>query len=191
MSFHIVILFLTNLEHQIHREEQGCESAAETVRLIFDLAAQGQSLAKIATRLYEEKRPTPSEHRTSESEPSCIWSRPVIADILRDEQYIGTYVAGKTKKHEIGSRKKTKVDESKWIKIPNHHPVIVDKAVFDAAHVSSTPKTRNSASIKPWSCCFSLVTSFHRLENATALACISSHVSCIDLTALMALYQKL
>ena len=109
------------------------QSAAETVRLIFDLAAQGQSLTKIAARLYEEKRPTPSEHRTPKGEPACIWGRSVIAGILRDEQYIGTYVAGKTKKHEIGSRKQVKVDESEWIKIPNHHPVIVDKTIFDAA----------------------------------------------------------
>ena len=108
------------------------QPAAETVRLIFELAANGHSLAKIAARLYEDKRPTPSEHKKCLPQPACIWNKPVILGILSDEQYIGTYIAGKTKRAEVGSRKTVKVPESKWIKIPGHHPAIIEKAVFDA-----------------------------------------------------------
>jgi len=112
--------------------------AAETVRLIFALAAQGQSLSKIAARLYEEKRPTPTEHKRLSrnvlaKDFAGIWGNPQILEILCDEQYIGTYVAGKTKRLEVGSRKSVKVPPSEWIRIPNHHPAIIGKEVFEAA----------------------------------------------------------
>ena len=114
------------------------EPAAETVRLIFSMAAEGQSLAKIAARLYEKKRPTPSEHKghsrqTLTNDLPCVWGKSVILHILSDEQYIGTYTAGKTKTPEIGSSKVVSVNKADWIRIPDHHPAIVDKAIFDAA----------------------------------------------------------
>ena len=114
------------------------EPAAETVRMIYGMAASGLSLAKIAARLYEEKRPTPTEYKKHSRQVlakdfSCLWNKPYILEILSDEQYIGTYVAGKTKTLEVGSGKAVKVDESDWIRIPNHHPPIIDKAVFNAA----------------------------------------------------------
>ena len=112
--------------------------AAETVRLIFGMAAEGQSLARIAARLYAEKRPTPLERKGhSRKEPEkympCVWGKSVILDILSDEQYIGTYTAGKTKAPGIGSNKVVEVDKSEWIRISDHHPAIIDKELFDAA----------------------------------------------------------
>ena len=41
--------------------------------------------------------------------------------ILEDQRYIGTYVIGKRKVKEIGSRHTQLKDESEWFKIPNHH----------------------------------------------------------------------
>ena len=114
------------------------EPAAETVRLIFSMAADGRSLAKITARLYADKRPTPSEYKGYSSrkitkEMSCIWGKSVILDILADEQYIGVYTAGKTRKLDVGSSKVVEVDRADWIRIPNHHPAIVEKALFDTA----------------------------------------------------------
>ena len=116
------------------------EPAAETVHLIFNMAAEGQSLSKITARLYEEKRPTPSEYKgyamkKLAKDMSCLWGKAVILDILSDEQYIGTYTAGKTRKVDVGSSKVIDVDKSEWIRIPNHHPAIIGKSVFDAARV--------------------------------------------------------
>jgi hypothetical protein len=114
------------------------ETAAETVRIIYDLAADGQSLTQIAARLYNDKRPTPTEykqlaHQVLAKDFSCVWGKPQILDILSNEQYIGTYIAGKTKILEVGSGKAVKVDESEWIKIPDHHPAIIDKDLYAAA----------------------------------------------------------
>ena len=114
------------------------EPAADTVRLIFNLTAQGYSHNQIAARLYEEKRPTPAEYKgkrglVKAKDFTCMWNKSAIMAMLADEQYLGTYVAGKTRTLDIGSGKQLAVDPSEWIRIPNHHPAIVDKPLFDAA----------------------------------------------------------
>jgi len=116
------------------------EPAAETIRLIFDLAANGKKLTEIAASLYTEKRPTPSEYRSSEGDSSSRWSIPVLHSIIHDEQYIGTYTAGKTKRLEVGSRKTVRIDEPNWIKIPDFHPAIVDKTVYKLAQENISKK---------------------------------------------------
>ena len=121
------------------------EPAAGTVRLIFNMAAQGDSLASIVAKLYDDRHPTPKEyknqtHSGSASDLSCLWDKTVILSMLSNEQYIGTYVAGKSKSIEIGSGRSVPVDESEWIKIPDHHPAIIIKPVFEAV----CKKTNNS-----------------------------------------------
>lgn len=113
--------------------------AAETVRMIFALAAEGNSYSAIAKRLYDAKRPTPAEYkmrckrikRELGSKYDCLWKNSILLNILSDEQYIGTYIAGKTSSIEVGSKKVVWNDESLWIKIPNHHPAIIDSTTFD------------------------------------------------------------
>lgn len=122
--------------------------AAEIVRLIFKLASEGYILKDIASQLYEQKVLTPSEYKSQLrakplKEPICIWRPEVIRNILSDEQYIGTYIAGKTKTAEIGSRKIYHVDKSEWIRIPNHHTAIVSDRLFNYVQegVKSKPKS--------------------------------------------------
>ena len=110
--------------------------AAVTVRIIFDMYAGKESIAAIEKRLYDEGRPTPAawkKHRwktASTEEFQCIWQKSVILSILRDEQYIGTYIAGKTCTKEIANPNRTKNDEADWIKIPDHHPAIISLELF-------------------------------------------------------------
>ncbi len=113
------------------------EPAAEVVRMIFRLAAEGCGLVEIERRLYEGKHPTPGEHKKHrkdayQSELSCVWHKSVILQILQNEQYLGTYIAGKTCKPEIGSHSQVKKSKSEWIMIPHHHPAIIDEALFEA-----------------------------------------------------------
>jgi hypothetical protein len=102
------------------------------------MASDGQGLAQIAARLYTDKHPTPTEHKqlarqVLTKDSTCLWNKSYILEVLSNEQYIGTYVAGKTKILEIGSGKAVNVDESEWIRTPDHHPAIIGKAVYDAA----------------------------------------------------------
>ena len=53
-----------------------------------------------------------------------------------DQRYIGTYVIGKRKVKEIGSRHTQLKDESEWFKIPNHHPAIISVDLFEKANAS-------------------------------------------------------
>jgi hypothetical protein len=61
-----------------------------------------------------------------------IWDKPRLIALLKDKQYIGTYVAGKQTNECVGSKKSVRIPESEWIKIPDHHPAIVDRALFEA-----------------------------------------------------------
>ncbi len=111
------------------------EPAAETVRLIFALALDGVSASKIAARLYDEKRPTPGEYKrllrqNTGNPPRCIWERSAIQAILANEQYIGTYTAERTKRLEVGNKRSIRLDDSEWIRMPNHHPAIVSPDTF-------------------------------------------------------------
>jgi hypothetical protein len=117
------------------------EPAAETVRLMFTLAAEGKSLAEIARRLYEEKRPTITEYHKKAENPTCTWNLSGVRSILIEEQYTGTYIAGRTKSADVGSKLQIKVNESEWIKIPNHHPAIIEKSLFDAVREVQTAKS--------------------------------------------------
>jgi hypothetical protein len=116
------------------------EPAAETIRFIFSLTLSGNSIDEIRQKLYEEKHPTPNMHKNRAEHSGYIWNQSSIRSILMDEQYTGTYVSGKTENTVIGSRNSRKIDESEWIKIPNKHPAIIDKAVFDS--VSEILKAR-------------------------------------------------
>ena len=75
------------------------KSAAETVKLIFELRLKGKSLSQIAEQLYRQKCPTPREYKRNILNPSCIWSLSVIRKLLGDEQYTGIYIAGRKKKN--------------------------------------------------------------------------------------------
>ncbi len=113
--------------------------AAETVRIIFGMYAEGKSLSAIEKRLYEETRPTPAawkKHRRQTAEVEeyrCVWQKSVIRSILHDEQYTGTYTAGKTRTVEVGNHNRAKNAKEDWVRIPDHHPAIISQELFDAA----------------------------------------------------------
>jgi hypothetical protein len=113
------------------------EPAADTVRYIFQLYADGASIANIQRRLYEEKVPTPAEYKKlangtiSLENLTFIWDKASLTALLKDEQYTGTYVAGKQTNAQVGNKKSVRIPESEWIKIPDHHPAIVDRALFE------------------------------------------------------------
>jgi hypothetical protein len=113
------------------------QPADEIVRLIFEMYVQKKGLSQIAEHLYRKEIPTPTfwkghKHRMSgNTKFQCVWGESVILGILRDEQYLGTYVAGKTRSTHVGSKTAEKVCEEDWIRIPDHHPAIISQELFD------------------------------------------------------------
>lgn len=128
------------------------EPAADTVRHIYSLALEGCSLAQIAKRLYDEKRPTPSKHKGYQKNNGCAWTLSGIREILRDEQYTGTYIAGRTKTLDVGSSEIIKQPESEWYMIPDHHPVIVEKMLFDAVRtiINKNGEVKRKRDVGTW-----------------------------------------
>jgi len=124
------------------------ESAAETVRLIFNLAYNGKCNEDICKQLYEEKRPTPGLYKKRKRNGGYIWQSSCIKNILKDEQYIGTYIAGKTRTRDIGSDITEVVDESEWIKIPDHHPAIIENDLFYAVQSRNVKKSKTISESK-------------------------------------------
>ena len=114
--------------------------AAEVVRLIFQLSAEGVNAAAITRELYRRGIPTPGEYKAAHgnhthdiSRTNGIWSSSTVLQILEDERYTGTYVIGKRAVLEVGGTHRRMKDRSKWYIIPDHHPAIVDPATFEQA----------------------------------------------------------
>ena len=55
---------------------------------------------------------------------------------MEDERYTGVYVIGKRAVLEVGGTKSRLKDRESWCIIPDHHPAIVEKAVFDTVQAS-------------------------------------------------------
>jgi len=114
------------------------EEAAAVVRMIFECAATMRNAHDVVKMLYAKKIPTPAEYRKANgialhdtSRSNGIWQRSTILRFLEDERYTGTYIIGKRAVMEIGGRKTRLKPESEWVKIPNHHPAIVSRELYD------------------------------------------------------------
>ena len=114
------------------------EETAPHVRLIFDLARQGMSTRQISHFLMERGISTPGEYKAAQgiaqhdvSRSAGTWQSDTLMRVLRDERYTGTYIIGKRHVTEVGSSRTRLKDENDWIKIPDHHPALVSKEVYD------------------------------------------------------------
>ena len=109
------------------------DTTASVVNEIFDMALQGLSTKAISDKLYEVSYPTPSEqvklNKGYDIQPTNRWMPQAVRDILQDEQYIGTYIAGKT--YQVAGNKKYHKPKSEWVRIPDRHPAIIDKNIFE------------------------------------------------------------
>ena len=108
------------------------EAAASVVKEVFDMALQGLSTIEISDRLCAAGYPTPTEQKKLDKgqdiQPTNRWLSQAIKDMLKDEQYVGTYIAGKT--YQIATDKKYLVPKSEWIRIPGLRPAIISEDVF-------------------------------------------------------------
>ena len=117
--------------------------AAAVVQLIFQLAAEGINATAITRELFRRNIPTPGQYKAAHGNHThdisrChgIWSASTILRILEDERYTGVYVIGKRAVLEVGGNRSRLKDRESWYIIPDHHPAIVEKAVFDTVQAS-------------------------------------------------------
>ncbi len=100
------------------------EKEAETVRIIFDMYANGYSRNEIISRLNRENRYTKKGNAFAQNS---------LYEILTNEKYKGTYVYNRAASKNINNKRnnhKSK-DAEQIIRIPNGCPQIVDDDTFN------------------------------------------------------------
>jgi hypothetical protein len=126
-------------------EWEADETAAKVVQGIFEMAAQGLTVREICDKLYASNQPTPAEHfklaRGHDIQPTSLWPKLRVSEILKDEQYIGTYIAGKSFQDSYG--KKYRNPKSEWIMIPGKHLALVSKEVFEKVQAIRASSRKN------------------------------------------------
>ncbi len=114
------------------------EEVADNVRMIFKVGKETGSIPAIRSYLLKNKIPPPAMYRTLQKNPSylvppekMLWSTYLITRTLHDLRYIGTYVGNTSERYGVGIKKNKMKDKSEWVIIPNTHPAIIDKELFE------------------------------------------------------------
>ena len=104
---------------------------AEVVRQIFQMALAGMTTSQIRDKMFEAKHLTPKEYSDMKNGkkilPKYKWGTWAVSRMLTNEQYTGSYVAGKHESSRIGGKGQKPTDRSEWIIYPDSHPPIVSK----------------------------------------------------------------
>ncbi len=118
------------------------EPAAEIVRLIFKKYIDGENLTQIAVYLNGKGIPSPRVYDMLSGRydgkyvgKKFVWRAERIKSILQDENYIGNFCYGKTRKEKVNVRYCKRTSKNEWIIIENSHEAIISKETFEQAAV--------------------------------------------------------
>ena len=129
------------------------EEAAAVVRLIFDMYVTGEGYRRIVQRLNDEGIASPSEYKRQKgskyvntnadsSNSKGLWTQSTVARILANEVYTGTLVQGKSHHISYKNKKRRKVGQDEWVRIPDSHEAIVDPETWSRAQERLNSHTR-------------------------------------------------
>ncbi len=117
------------------------EEAAQTVKRIFEMFANGVRMPEIARKLTAEKVETPTLYnmkhgikirRTSEFPE--IWSVATVKGILDQIAYAGHTVNFQTTKKSYKNKKQVRLPEENWVIYRNTQEAIIDEKTFETVH---------------------------------------------------------
>ena len=109
--------------------------AAEVVKKIFKMYADGYGYHRICEYLNNNNIPPRSVYKKQKGSKfvcsncdleTVRWNPDTIAQMLKNEVYIGNLVQGKTTHVSYKNHKKKKVAEKDWCRIENAHEAIID-----------------------------------------------------------------
>lgn len=114
------------------------KEAAEIVKEIFSLFADGYGKTAIAKILNDRGIPNPTEYKRRKGlrykQPkkvaSTLWKYASITDILTNEVYIGNLVQGKYESVSYKTRQNRPRPKEKWIRVEGTHEPIIDMEVW-------------------------------------------------------------
>lgn len=128
------------------------EPAAEIVRQIFSwYVSEEFSICGIARKLNELNVPCPTKYRwlsgskyknpqTKGIDP--IWTTTTVADIIKNQAYLGHAVQGKQRIKSYKIHKQVRIPESEWIIVKNCFQPIISEDVFTKAQHLKTIRQR-------------------------------------------------
>ncbi len=116
--------------------------AAEIVRLIFTMAAEGKTKSEITRYLNENHVTTPIEHirkngvnkKVYHEKGIKLWTTTSIGDMLKNEVYLGKTIWNKSSRPHVGAKRQIKNDRSEWQIVEGTHEPIVSQELFDRAN---------------------------------------------------------
>lgn len=126
------------------------EETAPVVRLIFQLAAEGEGPGKIARKLREMEIVTPGTlafqrtGRADRYDPTnpCFWESSTIVRILEQQDYLGNTVNFKTTKKSYKSKKKIANSPDKWAVFENTHEALVSQEQWEIVQKNRESRRR-------------------------------------------------
>ncbi len=127
-------------------------SAAEIVRMVFELYNNGWGYKKIAHYLTEQQISTPkmceierkdAQEKKHNIKASTIWSTSTIQSMIQNDFYIGTLRQGKYTRKKINGADIRK-DKEEHLVFENHHKPIVDYKTFAVAQEQLKKRTRDN-----------------------------------------------
>lgn len=113
------------------------ETAAVTVRKIFDLRCKGISFRKIARALNIEGILPPRDYfyqKKGEPNPcTCnhLWCDSTVQSIIRNEAYIGNMVQMKAGNLSYKNKKSVSKPQEEWIRVENTHEPIIERDTWN------------------------------------------------------------
>jgi DNA invertase Pin-like site-specific DNA recombinase len=132
------------------------DEAAEYVRLMFSLAAEGNNFTQIAYIMNAQNIPSPAEYKRerglwnnarADGVDREIWTSGTVGNILNSLCYTGTAAGYRTTTVKIGEKHTYRRPKEEWIIVPNAHPAIIPQAEYDRAREAISRKKRADAPI--------------------------------------------
>lgn len=115
------------------------EEAAQVVREVFALFAQGYGKTAIARMLNDRGIPNPTEYKRLKglrySQPnsrnSTLWKYYAISDMLKNEMYIGNMVQGKYGSVSYKTKENKPRPKELWYRVEGTHEPIIDRELWN------------------------------------------------------------
>ena len=136
------------------------EPAAEVVRRIFRMAAEGISPADIAVELnrdgisspltYRRENHTDRGHSWRVAGDMICWTRENVRRTLCDERYTGRLVSHTRAKEDVSSKVSKILPKEEWIIAEDAHEAIISKEMFEQAQRVLRHCRRTKKQAKPY-----------------------------------------
>jgi len=129
--------------------------AAEVVRKIFTMAAEGVTISGIVRYLndngvltcVEYKQRKDSRYQHPGGGVKKLWGPQSVRSILSDETYIGKVVWNRSEKSITTGKRMLWHDRSEWVVVDGQHEPLVSEELFALANERAKPKKRDRSGV--------------------------------------------